>query len=254
MRITLFRIITIFLCLGMFSCFGTQQSSQKANPPYQPSYSFSSSSSKPGQKVDVSIGLIAPQFTGDGVDWWRDAKSNDEPKSMIRALRSSFGELLISKGFTTSGPFNSLSDMTFPEKKGANLVMFPQIDISETYRPENVRKERRHNVLTGTQEVSVCNIVMQFSGSVQLVVLEPITEQKMWVKRIEVSTEKKNFPGEGNQICSGQATTREIKNQYLKSLENIYMQVMKNLDRYVNAEEFNMLKAQAVELREKKSY
>ncbi len=46
----------------------------------------------------------------------------------------------------------------------------------------------------------------------------------------------------------------QVKNDWGRMYQEIYKTVMSNLDKYVNAEEFQMLKRQSTELRSKKTY
>ena len=91
---------------------------------YDPNFSYTANGT--GKKLDVTVGVVNPQFTN-STSLYRTAYSdNNVVKEMMSAMGASFNEILIAKGFNTKGPFISLNDMTFPEKKGSDLLLYPE--------------------------------------------------------------------------------------------------------------------------------
>ena len=69
-----------------------------ASPEPEQSASFHyATRAKATTSANVSIGLIAPQFVGDGVTYWREYQSDPTTAGMVRALRASLGQLLTAK-------------------------------------------------------------------------------------------------------------------------------------------------------------
>lgn len=246
----------LLLALAAFlaSCASTA-SKTPVEQPYQPNYQYSVNPAS--EKIDVTVGIIAPQFSGGGVEYWKRAKEDADAGEAIRALRSSFESLLTSKGFNTAGPYESLDDMTFPEKKGCDFVFYPELDLDGKYVISNLRDEEQTSLagalLGGSNILTVCDATVRLSGSVQIVAREPLSNEKMWVKRLSLTSAPQTFRASG-AACGGTAVTREINNAWKKMHEAMYQEVMRGLDQYVSAEEFQMLKRQAAELRAKKTY
>ena len=223
-------------------------------PPYQPSYRYSLPPS-PKDRVDVTVGLVAPQFTGAGEAYWEQSK-RDHDTFVIRmrqSLTSSLEELLSSKGFTVAGPYDDIDSMTFPEKKGADLVLYPLMNIDSGYTVGNVRVERDVDLLGNVSATTICDVSFAPSGAVQFVAAEPLSGEKMWIKKVDITQPIRSFRGTG-KVCQKQGVTQDIRNAWGQAHEALFQTIMKNIDRYVNTEEFVMLKQQARELRDKKAY
>ena len=250
MSLLVFLTLTSIAASGCAFLFGEGEEEPKKVAAYQPTFSYATKASQ--TKVDVTIGLVTPQFVGDGVAYWQENKNNDTVRKMFRALRNSFNSLLVSKGFSVAGPYNSVNDMTFPEKKGADVVLYAELDIESGYKVDNVRKDVDYGVL-GATEVLRCDVHLAPSGSVQLVANEPMTGEKMWVKRVDVTQPPKKISAT-NTVCTGKAITLEIKNAWDQAHELLYNKIMGALDRYVTADEFVVLKQQAADLKSRKGY
>jgi hypothetical protein len=225
---------------------------QPPPPPYEPRFSYKVEA-EVQNKVDVTVGVVAPQFSGDGTAYWAQQKNDDIARGMIRGLRTEIGALLIAKGLNTTGPFDSVDNMTFPEKKSADLVLYPEFDFEAGFRVSNIRNEQRTSLLTGTELVLVCDIAVAPAGAISLIVREPMSGEKVWLKKVEVSVRPQRFQGLG-RTCTGQAVSQEVRDAWAKAHEQVFQGLMKDLDRYVNGEEFQSLKKQSLELRAKKVY
>lgn len=245
------QLFTIALAAVIFAGCSAAERAAPKEPPYSPKFNYSANGS--GAKIDVSVGLIAPQFEGDGQKYWATQKDDDVAKGMVRGMRTSFEALLTTKGFNTSGPFDSLDNMTFPEKKGCDFVLFPAIDVDVIVKASNLHYEEEGNPLTGSSQVLYCDMVLQASGAIQIIAKEPLSGEKMWIKRIDVSPPNRSMTGRAEE-CQGRAVSQELNNAWARLHEQMFVSVMKGLDSYVSPEEFQMLKRQAQELREKKAY
>jgi hypothetical protein len=88
-------------------------------PDYQGNFGYKAASS--GQKLEVSIGVVNPQFSANSLAYKTRGENDPVFKQLVSSLGATFNEVLIAKGFNTKGPFASLNDMTFPDKKGSDL-------------------------------------------------------------------------------------------------------------------------------------
>ena len=258
------------LAVVLCSC-GAAPPPPPETPPYVPSYAFSATGS--GGKIDVTVGLVAPQF-GDqtkgavysmgkvpiespGVSMQTNAWDDDLAKNFVSGLRTTFNELLSAKGFNVTGPFDSVDNMTFPEKKGADFVLYPEVDValSQTVTLKGVVQDG--NEFTGYDSKNDCELTLSIGGNVLIVVKEPLSGEKMWMKRVEIvggQSQTIAYKTASADVACTAALSREGQNAKAKLLEDAFKAVMTALDKYVTGEEFQMLKTQATELREKKAY
>jgi hypothetical protein len=226
---------------------------------YEPKFRYPTT--PPTSKIDVTVGIVAPQFTGDGLDYVKSNRDDAVVREMLSGMRSGFNELLVAKGFNVSGPFDSLDAMTFPEKKGADFIIYPEFDVGRGYAISAKRPRAKPTALallatvTKTKDVEdvECDYTVQPRGTVSFVALEPLSREKMWVKRMDVEVPPETFVAY-REGCEGSAMTGDIRNAWAKAHEAMFTSVMTNIDRYVSAEEFQVLKRQSQELRQKKVY
>lgn len=245
------------------SCISSAPPKPKS-PDYQPNFQYSVPDS--GHKIDVTVGVVAPQYSGDGVDYWSRNKADEVGRSLARALRTSFTELFVAKGFNAAGPFDELDNMTFPEKKGCDFVIYPDLDISIAMSqrggmaPAAPTQEKRTTFSLGSltsggkSATPTCSATLVTVGTIQLTVKEPLSGEKMWIKKVEVSQPSQNFSYEGADCELQNGTLHGARASWAKAHEDMFQTVMKSLDRYVNAEEFRALKSQSLMLREKKVF
>jgi hypothetical protein len=198
---------------------------------------------------------------------------------MLSSIGASFNEVLLAKGFNTKGPFVSLNDMTFPEKKGSDLLLYPEFDFQIQIRIDNAR-----NLAAGGQqgggggggkksglaglvslvnsgggadptENQTCDAVLNVSGNLLFVAQEPLSGERMWIKRLDVTKGSETFRDQHGLMCSDvHHLNQEMKNAWAKAHEIVYQSTIKSFDNYVNGEEFQMLKRQSLELRARKTY
>ena len=220
---------------------------------YEPTYTYSAA--RASRKADVTIALVKLQTVGDGTEFKRKSSEDEFVSGFFKRLDGGTNEVLIAKGFGVTGPFDTLESMSFPEKKGADFVLFAEFDVKHPYSIQNRRMDSPSmaEALLGGSAVPACDAVIKAVGQVSFVAVEPLTKEKMWVKRYEVQGVPRTFQGRG-EVCSGLKVTQEIRNGWGRALEDLFSDTMRSLDKYVNVEEFQMLKQQAVELRGKKVY
>ncbi len=245
------RHFTSTLVLAVFGLLAAGSASKPAaappKPPYEPNFTYSVPHAP--EKIDVTVAIIAPTWTGDGKDYWAKMKGDNVSKTMFSALRASFGELLSNKGFNTTGPFASLDDMTFPDKKAADFVLYGELDVALKIDRTNVR-ETGPGWSTGPH--TDCTVIFSGAGNVNLVVQEPLSKEIIWKKRLETKLETQQAETSG-PLCGGPGDGA-VPDGWAIINEALYQQVMTGLDKYVNGEEFQVLKKQAAELRAKKVY
>jgi len=240
-------------------------------PPYNADFSYRTPAS--GRKLDVTIGIISPQWTASGTLFRENHKGDDVLKNMLSSMSASFNEILLAKGFNTKGPFLALNDMTFPEKKGSDLLLYPEFDFQIEMKIENARNlaqpEARRSGGSGVAvltslinsgggdplERQSCDAVITVNGNIVFVAQEPLSGERMWIKRLDVSKGSERFADQHGALCSDvHKLNQEMKNAWAKAHEIVYQNSMKALDNYVNGEEFQLLKRQSLELRARKAY
>lgn len=244
--------------------------------PYQPNFAYKADPS--GKKLDVTIGIIGAQWSSAAALYRENYKDDEVLRGMLSGMTATFNEVLLAKGFNTKGPFVSLNEMTFPEKKGSDLLLYPEFDFQIQLRIENARNLQQGkggsgggssggggsgiaglvNLMAGSTDPTanqMCDAVVTVSGNLLFVAQEPLSGERMWIKRLDVTKGKQVFADQRGAMCSDiRQLNQEMKNAWAKAHELVYQSSMKAFDDYVNGEEFQMLKKQSLELRQRKAY
>jgi hypothetical protein len=90
-------------------------------------------------------------------------------------------KILLSKGFTITDTFQSLNAMTFTQKRNTSALFYPEIiiDIEEKSQLETLQVLMyRSDTIKGR---------LQINAKVNIIMLEPLSGEKLWVKSIPVS-------------------------------------------------------------------
>jgi hypothetical protein len=200
----------------------------------------------------VSFAIVRPAY-GVASDWDKYWTAQWPFDQIAKNMGLDFQEILAAKGFTTRGPYASFDEITFPDKKGTDLLLVPQLDVAV-----NVDNTQARVVSTifGPAGFRLEGEAM-ISGRVSLSVNESLTNERMWFKSIELPTKK--VPWKGSQTYSEvppgpDLSDRSVSEPLARAFEEMYANIMNTAWAYMNAEEMAMVKSQAMEIKKKKTY
>lgn len=220
----------------LMGCGGAQTT---AETPVQFSYT-----EPQAEKVDVTLGIVRPSGAGTTEMLMKD---NDGCfAKFASSFKQTLYDMMIAKGMNTTGPFDDIDEMTFPQKKQADLVIAPRFDFS--YDAKQVDASSGWSTVTYKYHVSI-------GGSVSLDVLEPLSKEKMWTKKIDLAPAEDDIEIDtagGNEGISG--INSGLTRQCQRTLKAFYDEAMPKISKYFSSEELALLKKQSNELREKKVY
>ncbi|MGH8069656.1 MAG: hypothetical protein ACRERE_31325 [Candidatus Entotheonellia bacterium] len=168
-------------------------------------------------------------------------------------MKADLDKMLVAKGFKVTGPYDSLDVMTFPDKQTATLTLTPIVDLRATQQPTN--RTGTGSPLFPAREEGVYVI----GGWISLVMLEPLTGEKMWIKRIEVESFQEPYVHEyivqqSRQQVIPRTVTDTRPHALAAALEKIYPEVMQKAWAYFHPEEVLQVKKQAEEARRLKRF
>jgi len=240
--------------------------------PYEPNFKYTAPET--AKKTDVTLGIVRPQFKNSGRLEEQAHKDDATLQAMLRSMDASIGEILVAKGFKTTGPFDSVNEMTFPEKKTADLLFYPEFDFAVT--AVGINKHAAPPKSTGfsipglssstekketdpSKVPQICDVVIEVVGNVSFVAAEPQTGERMLNKKLSVTAAKQTIPDQEGSLCDGGKDDLnnmpvKVKNAWALAHEIVFQSSMKALDSYVNVDEMQSFKANIKEVRDKKSY
>jgi hypothetical protein len=161
---------------------------QPIDAPIVPNFTFNPPGVPPASRSDMTIAIIKPLTEGNMFSRLVMASENpyvaantDQTQvyldEMLDAAKTDIEKILVTKGFNTLGPFDTIDEMTYSEKERSSLILAPTFDISMDLQGLEAKQTRRAFSQEGTVLVR---------GNVILAFLEPMTREKVWLKRLDL--------------------------------------------------------------------
>jgi hypothetical protein len=256
---------------------------------YNYSVDLSGLPARPAASVPINVAVVNPSYKED-----ESSLVNPLYSKIGRGFAGSMGadldKVLIAKGMTTTGPFSSLDEITYSQKKDAVLTLAPHVFITAEIKyaggsaaPALLRSgmmtmpgaplggDQGTPTLRSVGMTMDKTFVMHVSGWVSFVMQEPLSGEKMWIKRLELDTVEvsglevyRAAPIMQGSGCGGQAVVGYNNSGVLlydgktdamaSALKQIYPIVIRQFQKYLDADEMVALKAKVEEIRKAKVY
>ncbi|MGH7596512.1 MAG: hypothetical protein ACREOI_09170 [bacterium] len=241
------RVSSCAIALGLLGC----AASKPVKTVHTPNFPKFTSTMGSTQSVlsDISIALINPSYgtTSTG------GEEHEWAKMFRASLAKEIEQLIVNRGFKVVGPFATVDEMTFPQKKQSDLLLMPIINVILNYpQAQTVTKTDWGSALaggSGTKEIQIWNGPCNSQGFINFELWEPLSMQKMWAKRVDI---------EPTQVdCSAknyEAFVAAYNAALAQLLETSYKTALSKADAYFAREEIELVTKQSQELRTKKVY
>ena len=247
--------------LGIYGCATTPPLPEAYSAKFTPR--FSAGEIQKDSPAHITFALVEPgyqrgyihsyrsQSLGNGrTQWLMSPEEHPTSKLFRESLKKELEALMISKGYRVAGPYNNLYEMTFPQKKQADLTLQPVITfVLEAPQLNCHAVTSLAGAMLGLQnDSSECEASgsCAIQGRVDFEVLEPLTAQKMWTKSVNIDS--------ASEDCSAKSPDgykAVYDNAVAKLLDGAYNATIGKIDTYFNREEMELVKQQSLELRPK---
>lgn len=221
-----------------------------------PTFDWSPSSTAAPASVGLNFGVVAGTYTKKNMPVLQQFPFDRFASNM----GADFVELLTAKGFTTTGPFPSLNEMAYGDKKGCDLVIVPELDVAPAIPTASME---RHVSILGSDYFTF-NGTVQVRGRVTLSVLESLSGTRMWNKSVEIPQTTVPFVGQtrfgvgtypaGPKTSDFDWSDQGLLNAVSPPLEKAYLDILGKAWTYLDPEEMKTVKAQAAEVRAKTTF
>ena len=264
-------IVGLMVACGIMSACARRQCTAKPllTSPWGDNYAYSYT--LPEQKTPVSvqatIAVVSPYYK-EAETALIDPAYSKVAKGFSKSMAVDLDRILVAKSMTVKGPFATIEDMTYPDKKGADLTLTPRVFIT-TY------------IKDGPWQIDRCSkrmerdFEMRIGGWIAFEMREPLSNEKIWIKKMELEDivvrdvevyeaapqryEASGGPGPlrrervsawktGEPLYSGKV------NAIADALKKVYPTVMEKFWTYINTEEILNLKTKTKEIRDLKRY
>lgn len=250
-----------FLSVIAFIGFAAAASAQKEEARYVAKFNYTpDTQAAPGSAgVTFTVANVSYQISAKDTKPWF---ANPQFGNLHKAVAEDLTKLLMAKGFSVRGHFDSYDLIPYPDKKAIDLWLVPTIELS---------------FKTPEETYSIEDIEIEVTGIMKLKMQEITTRELMWAKDIPFKFE---FPckqpgqdwinvesihwGKGvvgskdvyNRKIKKQITSIEIgsnsMNEIAKGIEKEYPVIMANISKLIDVEEMRLIKKQTQELKSKK--
>lgn len=215
----------------------------QSGPPVTPNFAFTPPNSGATTHSSMTIGILRPSAPGRvaGASFFgADVPIFDTGKAvieqMLNATQADIERIIIARGFTTAGAYPTIDEMTYGQKQQASLILRPLFTVNLT-------------VATVPFSGSTATI----SGYAVLELLEPMSREKVWVKRLDLVPITKPVRMEIGQ--SGGQMISVISTSSLTDLLNaFYTPTMEKMWNQLDAREIQALKRDADKLKATTQY
>lgn len=207
------------------------------------------------EKVDISLIMLNPEYAN-GFQY----EGQEMFENFIDNMGNDFEEMLIAKGYSLRGPYDSYDEIVYSDKSETDLMLSVEIDFSSEFGTKVTKRNRTNlnsQIIGYTYEyIGDLNI----GGKINLTIKESLTQEKLWLKSIKLDAKKLDIHTARYRVNSDTEGINAIVNdpQYVttiyKALDDYYHKALKTAWNHLEPEELESLKTQVKELREKKGY
>lgn len=243
-------ISLFFLLVCLIGCFTPQQTTA---PETKQTYTFDytpTDAVKLGSNGFV-VGLVKPFYATVFV-----SGNTELFKNFKKAIGDDVEELVIAKGFSLKGPYETRDEMIFEDKKRTDMLI--QVEMTPAFTAVEGQWKSSYiplvNVYTYTYSGKASLV-----GKITLTGIEPLTNEKIWVKSVSIpnieniliaTSKKYDRPLDEIAILNDPG----VYNALGKALQQQYKGIMEKVNAHFNSEEFASLKTQIKELKTKKGF
>lgn len=227
---------------------------------------------KPPNSVPVTIAVVNPSYKVTESILWTQLYRH-VGAGFSASMGSDLDKILIAKGLTTTGPYPSLDEITYSQKKDAALTLAPEVFITAEIKNINEPRQIGYNVGMPNGQANARSdqdFAMSVTGWISFIMEEPLSGEKMWIKKLEldpvsvqgvVVTEM--IPQVGPDQCGDQVVNGYRPGKILydgrpdamaDALKKMYPVIMAQFDKYIDPAELVQLKQQSKEIRASKVY
>lgn len=253
--------IGIIVIIGLIVACAEKPTNKTATLPVSPwgdnfLYSYDPPEIKPPASVKTTIAIVSPDYSNKYIP----VDYSKVGKGLARSIAADLDKIIVAKGMTVTGPYDSLDMMAYPDKKNADLSLTPEFFFNTQSRELDDWKHKDGNM---QQTVGV-----RLDGSIILALREPLSSEKIWIKKIpvaELSEEavviaesKPIYRRQGDYLPIGYEAGRILydgkQDAIANMIKKLYPTIMNTAWKYLDTQEINILKEKAKEIRVKKVY
>ncbi len=246
------KVLLTLLSLVLLSSCGSLPSTTTQQKRVVKNYDWTPKSTAPAKSADVTLLLVNPKYG-------KEFKDEKEPifKKFRKNMGVDFEELLVAKGYTIRGPFNSYDEVVFKDKQDSDLLM--EVEINFNAEAAQGTLKRSKNILASSMLGK--NVYSYFldgelylGGKINIILKEPSTSEKLWVKSLPLEDKTVVLKTAKYENKRALDSAPGYLNPMQEVLDEYYQSSMNKAWKYLEPAELKQLKKQVQAIRKKKTY
>jgi len=150
------------------------------------SYKYDPPEKKNPASVQATIVVVNP-FYKEAESALIDPLYTKVAKGFSASMGVDMDKVVIAKGMTVKGPYSSLDDITYSDKKSSDLTLAPKVFLTTQIKYIGDPATHEYRNEAGKEELRLDRqFEMKISGWISFVMQEPLSGEKMWIKRLEL--------------------------------------------------------------------
>ena len=232
--------------------------------------------------IGLTVAVVRPLYA-DQDSALAEAGYRKFAKGFAKSMGVDLDKVLVAKGLRVSGPFETWDDITYPDKQSADLALTPRVFLTTVVKHDHDRspsggktKGRGGAPKKGKDDALVPNdgqvdyierpVSMTVQGHVAFELREPLSNQKLWVKKLELEPADvqtvecyeaegvTNSEGHTYGFRAGKLLYDGKQDALADLMQTWYPEIMKKAWTYLDPQEMTNMRPQVEEIRKNKRY
>jgi len=240
------------------------------------SYKYDPPEKKDAASVQATIVVVNPHYK-EAESALTDPLYAKVAKGFSASMGVDMDKVVIAKGMTVKGPYPSLDEITYSDKKISDLTLAPKVFLTNQIKYIDSPSANTYRNDAGQEEIRVDRkFEMKIGGWISFVMQEPLSGEKMWIKRLElddtVVQDVESYEAIARYQTSRSGCFNEIEHTWLTGydrgkllydgkvdamanmLKKTYPVIMEKCWTYLDTQEILSLKEKTKEIRVLKRY
>jgi hypothetical protein len=200
---------------------------------------------------EIKFALINPRFVPSFT-----YPTLDPYRTFVKNMGADFVEMLSARGYPYAGPYQSIDEMVYSDKKSTDLILETEVDLQ--FSGDGLSPKYSENTDYVTHQTTYSYYldgVVTLSGKLNLTCSEPFTHTKVWVKSIPI--EPTTFAWKSYNKYTNKnipVTDPTIWNALVENMESISQKSLKTAWNHLDPEELKVKKNEAAEIKKNSGF
>ena len=144
--------------------------------PTSQSYGYEPPQIMPPASAKTTVLVVAP-FLKEPESAFAEQTFSPLAKGFSKSMGAALGQIIAAKGLTAAGPYPAVDDLTYQDKKNADLALVPRVFVTARVGYPNDWTEGGGDLRR--------TFAMDIGGWVSFEMKEPVTGEKIWVRKLD---------------------------------------------------------------------